>query len=791
VAFLVFRGAAIDAATPPSPAAPAQRIADAQAVLNQYCVTCHNDRAKTAGLTLQSLDLASIGTNADRLEKVVRKLRAASMPPGGAPRPDRATYKTMTALLEAALDAAATGRPNAGRTEALHRLNRAEYQNSVRDLLNLEGVDVSLMLPSDDASYGFDNIAGVLGISPTHLERYLAAAHRISRIAVGDVTMPAYGETQVLASDLSQDYGFEMLPLGTRGGALIRRYFPVDAEYTIKFQSVAGVGTAEKEPNFLEVTVDGERVFYEKVVQNVAKALDDQSSTDYEIRVPIKGGLREVAVTYVQATTAQLEDYLQPYQRPPGVSSFKLARMGGYAGPYVSVIGVTGPLNPSSSGDTPSRRRIFVCHPATAADEMPCARRILSTLARRAYRRPAADADVNLLLDFYREARTHGDFDAGIAVALERLLTSPDFLFRIERDPGGAQAGVAYQIGDLDLASRLSFFLWSSLPDDTLIDLAARGRLHEPAVLDTQVRRMLADPKSTAFVSNFAGQWLRLRNIKNQSPDSRMFPNFDDNLRLAFRRETELFVSSIVQEDRSALDLIGANYSFLNERLARHYGIPNVYGSNFRRVAFADERRGGLLGQGSILLVTSQANRTSPVTRGKWILENLLGAPPPAPPPNVPPLEATQVKGTLRQQMEAHRANPVCASCHKLMDPLGFALENYDPVGAWRTADGTNPVDAEGSMPDGTTFQGVVGLKRALLADPSVFVNALTEKLLIYALGRGLEYYDAPAVRRIVRDAANHQYRFSSIILGIVDSVPFRMRMADPAREHMTTAAAR
>ncbi|MDO8795865.1 MAG: DUF1592 domain-containing protein [Vicinamibacterales bacterium] len=774
-------------------AAPAQTPAvDGKAILDKYCVTCHNDRVKAAGLTLAQVDFADVGKHSDALERVVRKLQAASMPPPGAPRPDKATYLATSSWLTDRLDKAATVKPNAGRVAGLHRLNRAEYRNVMRDLLGVEGLDVDQMLPSDDASYGFDNIAGTLGISPTHLERYLAAARKVARIAVGDTTIPAYGETDMIPNDLSQDMQFEELPMGTRGGRLVRRYFPVDGEYLLRFQTVTGVGVSEDEPNFVEVTVDGERVFYKQVDQRKAIGNDDEASTNYEVKLAIKAGLRAVGVAFLETTVAQPEDIIQPYLRPPGVSTFKHARLGGYAGSNVALMSFTGPVTVSGPGNSPSRRKIFVCRPATAVEEAPCARRILSQLARRAYRRPVSAAEVNTLMGFYTPARTEGDFDRGIRVALQRVLTSPDFLFRVERQPAAAVAGKPYRISDLELASRLSFFLWSSIPDDQLLDLAGADRLHLPAVLNGQVRRMLRDSRSSAFVENFAGQWLRLRNIKAAIPDTRMFPNFDDNLRVAFRRETELFFTSIIREDRSALDLIGADYSVLNERLARHYGVPNIYGSQFRRVTFTNGQRGGLLGQGSVLLATSQPNRTSPVVRGKWILENLLGAPPPSPPANVPSLEATPVQGTLRQRMEQHRKNPVCAACHKVMDPLGFALENYDPVGAWRTHEGATAVDSEGAMPDGTVFNGAAGLRQALMTQPDLFLIALTEKMMIYATGRGMEGFDRPALRAIVRKASANNYRFSSFMLGIVNSLPFQMRQAEPRTSPSpTTTAAR
>ena len=770
-------------------------VADARALLDQYCVTCHSDRLETGGLSLETVDLTQPSASADRLEKVIGKLRLGAMPPVGMPRPDEATYTGLAAWLETELDRAAAAHPNAGRTETLHRLNRAEYENVIRDLLHIEGLDFSVMLPTDDASYGFDNIAGILGMSPTHLERYMTAARNISRAAVGDVTMPPSGETHMIPPDLSQDDRLEHLPFGTRGGALLRRYFPVDAEYVIRFQAHTGTGISEEEPNYIELTVDGERVFFEEMAQkpvaHTGNASDVVASTDWEVRTPINAGLREIAVTFVQTTSAQAEDFLRPYLRPPGISSFRLTRMGGYSGPYVAQVSYTGPFNVTGAGDTPSRQRIFVCRPATPSEELPCARQILSTLTRRAYRRPVTEADLALLLGFYAAGRAQAGFDQGIQLALERLLASPEFLFRIERDPQEVAANTAYRVSSLELASRLSFFLWSSIPDDELLEVASRGALQDPGVLEHQVRRMLADPRAEALVTNFAGQWLRLRNVPGTSPNTRLFMDFDETLRRAFRRETELFFGSIMREDRSVLDLLDADYTFVNERLARHYGIPNVYGSRFRRVTLTSENRRGLLGHGSILTVTSQANRTSPVVRGKFILDNLLGAPPPPPPPNVPLLEETQVNGTLRQRMEQHRSNPVCASCHKTIDPMGFPLENFDAVGAWRTEDAGAPVDAGGAMPDGGTFEGVAGLRTVLRGRASgLFVTILTDRLLTYALGRGVEYYDAPALRAITGDAARDQYRFSSLILGIVNSVPFQMRQSDPAGETSVSTVA-
>ena len=756
--------------------------AEARALLDRYCVRCHNDRLTTAGLSLEAVDLDAVTASAEALEGTVRKLRLGAMPPRGNPRPEPATYVALASWLESELDDAATLHPNPGRTESLHRLNRAEYANVIRDLLHLEGLDYSTLLPGDDASYGFDNIAGVLGITSTHLDRYLAAARAISRTAVGDVTLPPNGETHIIPPDFSQDDRLADLPFGTRGGTLVRRYFPVDADYVIRFQAFTGIGESETEPNFIELSIDGEQVFFEEMAQKPIKhtitGADIQANTDWEVRTPVKAGLRDVAVTFVKTTSAQLDDYLQPYLRPPGISSFRLTRMGGNAGPYVGQVSFSGPFDATGPGDTPSRRRIFSCRPADDRAAEPCAREILSTLARRAYRRPVTDADVDGLLEFYRRGRAQGDFETGIQVAVERMLASPDFLFRIVEDPPGIAAGAIYRISDLELASRLSFFLWSSMPDDELLDLASRGALTAPAELERQTRRMLADPRSEAFARNFAGQWLRLRNVDGIDPNAQMFPNFDDNLRRAMRRETELLFESLLREDRSVVELLDADYTFVNERLARHYGIPNVYGSHFRRVSVTDERRRGLLGQASILSVTSQSNRTSPVTRGKWVLENLLGAPPPAPPDDVPALEATELEGTLRQRMEQHRRNPVCAACHQAMDPLGFALENFGPLGEWRTEDAGLVVDATGQMPDGVPFDGVSGLRAALLARSDIFIATLTEKMLIYALGRGLDVYDAPAVRGITAAAAEDDNSFSSLVFGIVNSVPFQMRAA-------------
>jgi hypothetical protein len=760
---------------PGTDAAPVQ-----QALLDQYCLTCHNERLEVGGLTLQNLDVGNVADHADVWEKVVRKLRAGSMPPRPRPRPDTAAYNNFRSWLEAELDAAADAAPNAGRTEALHRISRTEYRNVIRDLLDLD-IDVSELLPADDTSYGFDNIAGVLGVSPTLMERYLAAARKISRLAVGSPVPSAIEETFRIASDLGQDTRIDGLPFGTRGGTLIDFNFPEDAEYVI---SIVPDGPLYIEPHELEVTLDGERV----ELFTVGRTLESgQRRGDYaeadarELRLRVNAGPHQLGVAFLQKTAAEPERTRKLYLRPfTGEGSGDDSRYQ----PYVDRVSISGPFEASGSPpalDTPSRARIFSCRPP--GDDGPaataCATDILATVARRAFRRPVTDDDVGRLLSFYEQGATTGGFDGGIELALRRLLVSPEFLFRIVEEPADAVDGVPYALSDLELASRLSFFLWSSIPDDELLRVAERGALRDPAVLEAQTRRMLADPRAEALVTNFAGQWLSLRNAAAVQPDEDQFPDFGEDLRRGFRRETELLFASVLHEGRSVIDLLAADYTFVNERLARHYGIPNVRGSHFRKVTLDDPARGGLLGHGSILTVTSYANRTSPVLRGKWVLENILGNPPPPPPADVPALEETTTgkQLSMREAMAQHRANPVCASCHQLMDPPGLALEPFDAVGRWRTASQTQgDVDLSGVLPDGTTFEGPEGLKAALLAHPDRFVTTVTEKLLIYAIGRGVEYYDAPAVRAITRAAAPDDYRLTTLILGVVKSMPFRMR---------------
>jgi len=753
-----------------------------QATLNRYCAGCHNRTVNAAGFALDTLRPDRPGENPEEWEKVVRKLRGRMMPPAGRRRPDEAAYEAVVSSLETALDTAAAAHPNPGRTDTFRRLNRTEYHNAIRDLLDLE-VDASALLPKDDASHGFDNV-GAGELSPTLLERYLAAAQKVSRLALGS-PLPSPGSYVVsLPSDLTQEDHLEGLPLGTRGGTVVPYTFPLDGDYDIQVrlsrdrnENVEGL----TEPQQMELSLDGRRLELFTIKPNRNQSgtyyADESVDKDLRVRVHVAAGPHDLAVSFLRKTFALPETERQPY-----IAHYNMDRHPRLQ-TAVYTVAIAGPFGAGGVADTPSRRRIFVCRPASSSAEAECAKTIVATLARRAYRRPVTDADLRAPLSFYNEARAEGGFDAGIEMALRSILASTDFLFRLEKDPSGAASGADYRVSDMDLASRLSFFLWSSLPDDELTDLASAGKLKDHAVLHQQVRRMLADPRSESLVTSFAGQWLYLRNLAVQSPDARLFPDFDDNLRQSFKRETELFFDSIVREDRNVVDLLQAKYTFLDERLAKHYGIPNVYGSRFRRVALGEDSvRGGLLGQGSILMVTSYANRTSPVLRGKWVLENILGTPPPPPPPNVPPLPDNAGGGhalSMRERMTQHRANAACSGCHQLMDPAGLSMENFDAIGRWRTrTENGAPVDASGALPGGAAFDGVSGLRAALLRRPDVFVSTMTEKLMTYALGRGLEYYDAPAVRSIVRHARADDYRFSSLVLGIVDSPAFQMRRA-------------
>jgi hypothetical protein len=750
--------------------------APVRTLTEHYCLDCHDADVAKGGLNLAGVVSADAGLHPEVWEKVVRRLRGRQMPPQGKKRPDEGTYDSVILQLEAALDRAAAERPNPGRTDTIRRLTRTEYQNAIRDLLAVE-IDAASLLPADDASHGFDNVTAT-NLSPTLLDRYVTAAQKISRLAVGGSQRAPGGDTFRVRADITQEDHIEGLPIGTRGGALIRYTFARDGEYEVQIrlardrnEQVEGL----REAHELVVLLDRGRV-QSFTVKPPPPGKDHQDvDAHLRLRFSVKGGPHDLGVTFVKNPSSLIETLRQPYNarfnmhRHPRVS------------PAVFQVSITGPYGNGGPGDTPSRRRIFEERPTSTAEEDACAKRALATLLRRAYRRPVSDPEVDRILPFYREGRREGDYDAGIEAALSAILVSPGFLFRVEHDPAGVAPGTAYRVSDVELASRLSFFLWSSIPDDELLAVAQRGELHDPAVLARQARRLLADPRSAALVSGFAGQWLHLRNLEAVTPDGRLYPDFDDNLRQAFRRETELLFDEIKRDDRSVLELLKSDHAWLNERLAKHYGIPFVYGTRFRRVALDDQavgHRGGLLRHGSVLTVTSYATRTSPVIRGKWILENILGTPPPPPLPDVPALDDNTVSASLpvRQRLIQHRANAACATCHNLIDPPGFALENFDAVGRWRSAEEGRPVDASGGLPDGSRFDGVDGLETALLKRPEVFVGTMTEKLLTFALGRGVQYYDQPEVRQIVRKAKSADYRFAALVEAIVASTPFQMR---------------
>jgi len=755
----------------PQPQAPA-------AVFQQYCITCHNDRLKTAGFVLDPARLADVPANAEIWEKVIGKLRSGAMPPAGAPRPSAAVYDATASFLETAIDRAAAAKPNPGTLPLFHRLTRTEYQKAIRDLLGIDAMpkelDFSLLLPADNVGSGFDNIADLLFVSPSTMERYLDAARKISRLAVGDPEAPPLVNIYKLHPEQLQEARVEELPFGTRGGIAIRSFFPVDGDYEVKIDPAGG--TAE-----MEISVDGERVQLITPPEGGGggggrgrggRGGRGGARVPLEYRIPITAGEHVVGVTFIEENQAPDEGTLRPRLRSRGSL------------PALASVTVSGPYSVRGPGNSQSRERLFVCHPetgATNAAELQCARQILQALTRRAYRRPSIAADIDLLMPFYTGGRAEGGFDNGIELALERVLVSPQFLFRIETEPSSAARGTVYRISDIELASRLSFFLWSSIPDDQLLDLAIAGRLKDSAVLEQQVKRMLADSRSESMVSNFAAQWLYLRDIELKVPDQILFPDFDETLREAFSKETDLFLDSILRENRSVLDLLTANYTFVNERLAQHYGIPNVQGSYFRRVTFPeDSPRGGLLGQGTILAVTSYATRTSPVLRGKWVLENLLSSPPPPPPANVPALKTEGAEPgkvlTMREAMTQHRANPACAGCHARMDPIGFAMENFDALGRWRDRDDGGVIDASGVLTDGTRFEGIPGLRKLLLEHSQEFVSTVAGRLLMYAVGRNLHYDDAPAVRAIVNGAERDSYTLQSLVLGVVKSTPFQMR---------------
>jgi mono/diheme cytochrome c family protein len=782
------------AAAPPQPAAAVQRpaattpstptadVSQQRALIDQYCVVCHNARLKTANLLLDQFDLTRVADHPELAEKIIRKLRAGTQPPSGMPRPDMATREALITWMEKEIDTRATTfLPPPG----IHRLNRTEYSNVIRDLLALE-VDATKFLPSDDSTHGFDNIAGALTMSPALMEAYLAAAGKISRLAIGTTTAPTQA-VYVAPEDVSQDYHIEGLPFGTRGGMMIKHEFPADAYYVfqvfpINKGNMGGSGAFGEVPGEqLEVTVDGEQVHqfdWDAELKN-GDAVHAGANTKW-IFVP--AGLHTVGITFLATNYAPGNDLNAKFLRST-IQTGTLPGMTFY--PHVGRVRIEGPYDAKAPVDTPSRRKIFVCRPTSAGNEEACARQIVTTLAKRAYRRPPTAQDIGTLMEFYLAGRNDGNFDTGIERALRRLLADPEFVYRRETEPVNLPPGKSYRLSDLALASRLSFFLWSSIPDDELMTLASQGKLKDPAVLEQQVRRMIADPKSQSLIENFTGQWLNVRSLQTDNPTVNLYPDFDDNLRQAFRREIELFFDSIVHEDRSVLDLLTADYTFVNERLAKHYGIPNVYGPQFRRVQLGQDldMRRGLLGKGALLTVTSQPARTSPVSRGKWFLQTFLGVSPPDPPPNVPAIKpkaddngSGNVKElTMREQMDQHHANPVCATCHRIFEPIGLAMENYDAIGTWRTTVDGAPIDVTGVLVDGTKVDGVVSLRDVLVRYQDQYVRVVAEKLLTYALGRGVEYQDMPLVRTIVRDAAKDKYRFSSLVMGIVKSSPFQM----------------
>ncbi len=743
-------------------------------VVNEYCLDCHDSGGHAGDVVLDPAFLAQPGDHAELWERVIKQLRAKTMPPVGNARPDDAAYAQFRTYLETELDRTAAAHPNAGELPNLHRLTRTEYRNAVRDLLALDNLpkemDFTLLLPDDNSASGFDNIADLLYISPATMERYLDAASKISRLAVGDPQIPVMVNIHDLPMQEPQDSRVEDLPFGTRGGLAIHSYFPLDAEYELEV-NLAGQA---RNPHQLEITVDGERQQLVTVGNGGGRGNRGGGASNF--RIAVKAGPHLIGVTFVQITEALDEATLRPRQRSRGTQ------------PAVAAVTIRGPYNATGPGDTPSRERIFICHPkdgpgAKDAAEAGCAKQILTALARRAYRRPVTEQDLAPLMTFYEKGRKQRDFDLGVQTAIERLLVSPQFLYRIERDPAGSKPEVAHAISDLELASRLSFFIWSSIPDDELLRVAEAGQLRQPAMLEKQVQRMLADPRSESLVNNFAAQWLYLRDVDVKQPDLFLFRDFDEGLRESFKKETSLFLDSILRENRSVAELLTANYTFLNERLAKHYGIPNINGSEFRRVTLPPgSPRGGLLGQGSILLLTSYSTRTSPVLRGKYVLENLLASPPPPPPPNVPSLKTEGDKNgealTLREAMVQHRANPACANCHARMDPIGFAMENFDAVGQYRDQDAGKPIDVSSTLRDGTLVNGMDGVKQMILRDPQQFTGAIAQKLLMYGIGRNVQYYDQPAVRKIVHDAAASNNTFASLVLGVARSAPFQMRAA-------------
>ena len=764
-----------------SSANDAETASNYRNTLNQYCVTCHNETLKTAGLMLDKLDTSSIPKDAPQWEKVLRKLQNRAMPPAGMPRPVENTYVDLVDFITTELNTYAQTNPNPGRT-VLHRLNRTEYANAIRDLIDLE-IDSTSLLPADDIGYGFDNIGDVLSVSPFLMERYLGAAAKISRLAIGDTNLlPSYHTYEVPRNRVQYDRMSKDLLYGSRGGLAIKHYFPVDGEYLIKvklqtgrFDQIIGMNRTRQ----LEILIDNkpiQRFTIEASARGDERIHGDTVAADehLELTLDIKAGIHTVAATFIK-DTIKTEGIL----KKPDLG-FRSREQAFYEG--VGYVSIAGPFSIHGPGNTPSRDRIFSCRPSSNLSDTVCAKDIISRLTRLAYRRPVNDQDIDILMDLYVQGEEYAGFENGIRMALQTILVSSEFLFRMEYEPKGVKSGESYTISDLELASRLSFFLWSSIPDEQLLSLAEKDQLNHPRVLEQQIERMMADPRSRSLVTNFAGQWLFLRNMERVLPDPLAFPNFDDNLRLALQTETELVIETMIQEDRSVVELLDSDFTFVNERLAKHYGIEGIFGSEFQLIKVTDERRRGLLGHGSILTVTSYPNRTAPTIRGKWVLEQLLGTPPPPPPPNVPTLkeDSTTRVLTMRERMEKHRVNPACAVCHKVMDPLGFALENFDGLGRWRETGGDgSDIDSSGVLPDGTEFDGPTGLREVLLSKQDLFVDTFTERLLTYALGRGVEYYDLPVIRKIKNDANKKDYRWSAIISGIVNSVPFQMRRAN------------
>lgn len=760
-----------------APLAHSQSSADQEltGLIGQYCTECHNFEDYSGGLDLETFDASQLGNNAEVGEKIIRKVGAGVMPPPGKPRPTPAEHAALVSGFENRLDEAWAEAPVLV-PPGIHRMNRQEYANAIRELLALQ-IDPATMLPVDDTSYGFDNMAGSLGSSPALIEAYVSAAAKISRLALGHELEVAQKEYHV-PPDYSQNRHIVGLPFGTRGGLVVEHYFPADGEYEFNWTPVrtnAGGIFGDTTGEQLQLLIDGvEQKVWDVTTENPRNMADNR----FVVRVPVTAGMHKVGAAFLARTHTPSIDFNKKFER----TTLTQDVVGYTFVPHVNAISIMGPFDASRPEQTASRDRVLLCEPQSAAEEAACAGRILQNLASRAYRRPATQEDLDLLLQFYEEGRKEGDFEDGIRLALQLILADPEFIYRTEPVPV-EQTGSSpyYAVSELELASRLSFFLWSSPPDEELLGLASAGRLREDGMLQQQVERMLDDPRSRSLVDNFAAQWLQLRNLQSASPVADLFPDFDDNLRQAFRTETELLFDSIMREDRPVTELLDANYTFLNERLARHYGIPDIYGSQFRRVELGPEYdvRRGLLGKGSILTVSSVADRTSPVLRGKWVLLNILGVQPPNPPPNVPALDTSSTGAsapqTLRARMEMHRDNPACMSCHQMMDPIGFALDSFDRIGRYRTTDSGLPIDVSGDLVDGQHFNGPAELRQALMKYSPQFVQTMAERLLTYALGRGVEYYDMPVVRSIVRNAADEDFRFSSLVMGVVESQPFQM----------------